>query len=168
MSDQRSDRETPAAVQAPRGLSTPQAILIVGVLIAAALFFALRQRGPAAAPEASVPASSASSGGPASAQATAAAAGDLARRAQVAAERALEARRGELAAKCAGDAGSERARGRLEVAFDEQGRQMARGLQVERSERRSDILRCADAALPPLTIEALGERSQVVLELALP
>jgi hypothetical protein len=169
VSDERSDREAPAAAQAPRGPTTPQAILIAGVLVAAAVFFALRQRGPAPAPEASVPAPSASTGGAVSATATSTArASDLARRAQVAAERALEARRGELVAKCAGDAGTVRARGRLEVAFDEQGRQMARGLHVDRSERRHDILQCADAALPPLTIEPLGERSQVVLELTLP
>lgn len=149
-----------------RGLTTPQAVLGAGVLIAVALFFGLRRPASAPAPEAPVPAAASATGAEATARPPPAA--QVQPRARQLAQRAVDAQRAALASKCGADGGVEPARGRLQLAFDVQGRQMARGLHVDRSEPRGDVLQCAEAAMQPLAIEALGVETVVEVDLVLP
>lgn len=60
------------------------------------------------------------------------------------------------------------ARFRLNIMFDAEGRQIARGISEERDASRPDVTRCVLAELPPLSIPPPGWKASVVTALSLP
>jgi len=133
--------------------SIPLAIVFGCALIAAALFFGLRSQKSANVPPELAPAPHAADL-------------DAIRKAV---ETQLEADRTRLTARCdALDGGPQPLHWTLDLTFDAQGNQLARGVVEERGASRPEATACLTHELPSLTIPAQGVSGHVEVPLSLP
>ena len=170
---------------AEKSLSTPVAILIAGALIAASLFFGLRGREPPAAGgpasplvagHAPIAASSPATSSPAavSPPSPPPAVVSLDRAAVTAAAmKDLERYRADIVKKCVEPALAKkpappRIKLTFNVAFDPEGKQVARGVAEDRETMREGVSTCAMDAIPGLSVPAPGAPVSVELPWTLP
>jgi len=168
-------------------MSTPRAIVIVGVLIAAAIFLGLRSRGggvdgtaatgvsPATAERGAQPPQP-TAGSPASAPnvPTAAAPNPSAEvDAAAVAKAAMEARRAKLVAECwtpfaEKDPEPPQARFEIQMNFDATGRQIGRGVSDVRGYVRSESSDCLERQPLDIQIPPPGRPVTIRIEFSLP
>jgi len=137
-------------------LYTPISILLGGALIGVGLFLGLRERAPAR-PEPQGASSRAASEPRESSPPPSSPVIDRAA-VQRAVERALEAQRAAVVERCIPPAarGGGPSRLHINITFDKDGNQIARGIIPERGDPRLDLSACATDALPSLTIPPQG------------
>lgn len=161
-------------------LYTPISIVLAGSLIGVGLFYGLRERGAAPPVEVPVLEAGARRGeapttpglqtapeAPASAAAPRSAEPAAAKRA---AELALEGQRATVVAACIPPAARSGRASRLSInlTFDANGKQIARGIIAERNDPRRELAVCATDALPALEIPAQNAPAAVDVVWSLP
>ncbi|MBL9106433.1 MAG: hypothetical protein JNL82_36255 [Myxococcales bacterium] len=141
-------------------MATPAAIVIAGAMIAAGLFFGLRGGAAPTAPPAPVAPSP-----PTPTPAAPAVAHEVVARQ---ASEALAYQRDLLRARC--HRGPPQAPGSwlVNLTFDAEGRQIARGWQAQAETTTPELTRCVGDALPPLFVPPPGRTVRVDIPLALP
>lgn len=146
------------------GLSTPAAIVIAGVCIAVGVYFGLRAQVPPAAPVVASP--------PTPAVPTPAVSPPPVRvDREVVARHAAEAlayQRPQLLARCYGAGERTPAEFVLNVTFDAQGQQTARGQDERPGTSTPEISRCVTEVLAPLRVPPPGAAVMVEVPLRLP
>jgi hypothetical protein len=164
-------------------ISTPTAILLGSVIVAAGLFFGLRDRSDPQ-PPAPAPAPSAAALAPPSPAMPAEAvqpvqpaqpAGPAADRSAVAkqAEAALAQHRKSLTDQCLAPSLARKpdppvVKYVFNVTFDAEGKQIARGVSEDREAARPEVTACVSEKLPTLTVPPPGQTVRVEIPLSLP